>query len=70
MTLRLFFSKKENYGKASLRRKQWNLAEKNATMGIWLGKQYLEQSDKIEQDSNQEEIKKLDEILKSIGGVV
>lgn len=34
-------------GKMSLRRKQFNLAEKNATMGIWLGKQYLEQSDGI-----------------------
>jgi hypothetical protein len=33
-------------GKMSLRRKQFKLAEKNATMGIWLGKQYLNQKDK------------------------
>lgn len=34
-------------GCASLRRIQWKTAEKgNATMGIWLGKQYLDQRDK------------------------
>jgi hypothetical protein len=37
-------------GKRSLRRAQWEKAvdEKNATMQIWLGKQYLGQSDKQE----------------------
>lgn len=35
-------------GKASLRRKQFALADKNATMGIWLGKQLLGQKDKQE----------------------
>lgn len=36
-------------GRASLRRHQFKLAESgNATMLIWLGKQYLEQSDKTE----------------------
>lgn len=34
-------------GKASLRRKQWEKAmDGNITMLIWLGKQYLSQSDK------------------------
>ena len=33
-------------GKMSLRRKQFNMAETNASMAIWLGKQYLDQSDK------------------------
>lgn len=32
-------------GKCSLRRKQWMLAEKNASMAIFLGKQYLDQLD-------------------------
>jgi len=32
-------------GKASLRRRQFQMAEKNPTMSIWLGKQYLEQRD-------------------------
>ena len=32
-------------GKASLRRKQFRIAETNAVMAIWLGKQYLNQTD-------------------------
>lgn len=34
-------------GKASLRRTQYRLAENNAAMAIWLGKQWLGQSDRI-----------------------
>ena len=33
-------------GKISLRRTQFRLAENNPTMAIWLGKQYLGQTDK------------------------
>jgi hypothetical protein len=36
-------------GKASLRRLQWATAQKSTTMQIWLGKQYLEQRDKMEE---------------------
>ena len=40
--------KGKSYGKLSLRRKQVELAnEGNATMLIWLGKQYMGQSDKV-----------------------
>lgn len=39
------FKEKREGGKASLRRAQWRLAETNSTMGIWLGKQYLDQHD-------------------------
>lgn len=35
-------------GKASLRRHQFKMAEKNATMAIWLGKQWLDQKDRKE----------------------
>lgn len=42
------FSQKRENGKISLRRKQWQLAEKSATMAIWLGKQYLNQRDNVE----------------------
>jgi hypothetical protein len=35
-------------GRASLRRTQFNLAEKNAAMAIWLGKQWLDQKDRKE----------------------
>lgn len=39
-------------GKSSLRRMQFKLAERNATMCIWLGKQYLGQRDIIENINN------------------
>lgn len=39
------FREKRKYGKMSLRRMQWKLAEKNAAMAIFLGKNYLGQRD-------------------------
>lgn len=42
------FKEKRGVGKISLRRAQFQLAEKNANMAIWLGKQYLGQSDRGE----------------------
>ena len=42
------YEKKRSTGKISLRRAQFRLAEKNATMAIWLAKQYLGQRDQIE----------------------
>jgi hypothetical protein len=42
------FKEKRGMGKISLRRAQFRLAEKNANMAIWLGKQYLGQSDRGE----------------------
>lgn len=42
------FKQKRGVGKISLRRSQWRLAEKNANMAIWLGKQYLGQKDQVE----------------------
>lgn len=44
------FRQKRGLGKISLRRHQWRLAEKNANMAIWLGKQYLGQKDQPEID--------------------
>lgn len=42
------FRKKRGTGKISLRRAQFQLAQKNANMAIWLGKQYLDQKDQHE----------------------
>lgn len=42
------FKQKRGVGKISLRRHQWRLAEKNANMAIFLGKQYLGQKDQVE----------------------
>lgn len=39
------FRKKRGAGKISLRRAQFQLAQKNANMAIWLGKQYLGQAE-------------------------
>ena len=39
-------------GKISLRRYQFKLAEHNASMAIWLGKQYLGQHDEIKVDAD------------------
>jgi hypothetical protein len=51
-------------GKISLRRTQFKLAEKNQTMAIWLGKQYLGQTDKIE-NTTEERIVVLNDIPES-----
>jgi hypothetical protein len=52
-------------GLASLRRKQFSMAETNATMAIWLGKQYLGQRDKTETEVN---INALSDLLDAVDG--
>ena len=42
------YEEKRNVGRTSLRRSQWKMSETNPTMAIWLGKQYLGQTDKQE----------------------
>ena len=42
------YKKYSETGKISLRRYQFKLAEKNAAMAIWLGKQYLGQRDNLD----------------------
>ena len=51
-------------GKVSLRRNQFRLSETNVTMAIFLGKQYLGQSDKIETVNSFEDLTPLAELLK------
>lgn len=46
------FRIKREIGKVSLRRSQMRLAEKNASMAIFLGKNYLGQTDTVEQNVN------------------
>ena len=58
------FKKHSSEGKISLRRAQFRLAEKNASMAIWLGKQYLNQTDKFEINHELvEDLKPLAELL-------
>ena len=42
------YNKYASIGKISLRRTQWKQAENSTRMSIWLGKQYLGQTDKVE----------------------
>lgn len=52
------YSQKRQGGKVSLRRAQWKNAEGgNTTMQIWLGKQYLKQTDQPIQEYTEREIK-------------
>ena len=60
---RVFKKGKEN-GKMSLRRTQFKLAEKNPTMAIFLGKQYLGQRDNIEVEHK--DLSKVEELLSKI----
>lgn len=48
------FKKKRGKGKISLRRAQFRLAEKSASMAIWLGKQWLGQKDTVEIERSDE----------------
>lgn len=59
------YQQKKEGGKIALRRYQLQLAEKNPTMAIFLGKQYLGQKDNID-INNTNEISKLDELLAEV----
>ena len=56
------YKKESGRGKASLRRTQLKIAQKNAGMAIFLGKQYLGQSDHVE-IVDTAALDKLDDIL-------
>lgn len=65
MTFSDIYKKKSVVGLISLRRNQWKLSEKNASMAIFLGKQYLGQKDTIEQVDNTQ-LEKVEELLTKI----
>lgn len=61
------FKQKRSLGKISLRRKQWKLADTSTPMAIFLGKQYLGQTDKVEQvDIDNDNVLKFIEGMKNI----
>ncbi len=72
MTFSDTYKSKKMLGKSSLRRTQFRLAEKSASMAIWLGKQYLDQkdagevtllADKVKDDALSESLRALAEGL-------
>ncbi len=52
------YKKGQESGIMSLRRIQFKLAEKNPTMALWLGKQYLGQRDSFPDEVNYTEVNK------------
>ena len=60
------FHKKRGIGRISLRRAQFRLAEKNAAMAIWLGKQYLLQTEIPVNGNGRGSIDEDDPITKSL----
>lgn len=62
------FKQKRGAGKISLRRSQWQLAAKNASMAIWLGKQYLNQRDNVDVNVSDAKGIALDELEKMVLG--
>ena len=66
MTFSDIYKKKSVVGLISLRRNQWKLSEKNASMAIFLGKNYLGQKDSVEMIDNTETNKQLQNIANLI----
>lgn len=61
------FALKRSYGKISLRRYQWQMAQKVPSMAIFLGKQFLGQKDnpdQLEVNRDIEDLSPLVELLK------
>ena len=58
------YNEKAVKGRISLRRSQFRLAEKNAAMAIWLGKQYLDQREPLEEQKLEIELIKLESQIK------
>lgn len=59
------YEQKSALGKISLRRMQFKHANSNPVMAIWLGKQYLGQTDKVE-SSVEERIEVVNDVPKDI----
>lgn len=64
MSFSEIFKLKRGVGQISLRRYQFQLAEKNPTMAIWLGKQWLGQRDEVAIDHGN------NELLEALTGLV
>lgn len=58
------FANKRSGGKISLRRSQFRLAEKDSRMAIWLGKQYLDQKEPMDERRLEIELLKLESQIK------
>ena len=57
------FRQKRQGGCASLRAKQWKLASKSPAMAIFLGKQFLGQTDKVETHFDASEVNAINKVM-------
>lgn len=64
------FREKRSMGCMSLRRAQFKLAQTNATMAIFLGKNYLGQKDSTDVEFNPESLAKARELLGGIDSAI
>lgn len=60
------FALKRGHGKIALRRMQFKLAEKSAAMAIFLGKNYLGQTDKIINEISEEKNGQLADLIEGL----
>lgn len=60
------YSEKRGIGKISLRRSQFALAQKNAAMAIFLGRNYLGQKNQDYDDNPEETRKMIEQIVKAV----
>lgn len=68
MSFSEIFKEKRGVGKISLRRSQFELAKKNATMAIWLGRNYLDQREETVVAASKESLEAFNNLIAAIGG--
>ena len=73
-TFAVVFKQKRRIGHVSLRRKQWEVAQTgNVTMLIWLGKQFLKQTDKnmvaevTRDEMNESAVEEIEKLREALG---
>lgn len=64
------FHIKSALGKISLRRWQFDQAKKNVTMAIWLGKNWLDQTDNVKVEAGNDTLAAAKELLSGISSVI
>jgi hypothetical protein len=60
------FKRFQENGKCSLRRSQWALSKKNASLAIWLGKQYLGQKDNIAEQVSEHTLTQFNDLMNQL----
>lgn len=70
MTFSKVFAQKREFGKISLRRSGFQLAQKNPAVHIFYAKNHLGMTDKVETEFNPESLKRAKELLEGVDSVI